>query len=648
MLTAILTMEDSHHFPADATHEKTTEQFTATDSVLNVELGDHDAQLLDAALDITFDTDLSPILEPFADATVAMSPLKMQRRHSKSPRIGRTTSSPLRRTSTVATPRQANRTGEETALLKRPRTRSSSWMEQEQNTFFSMFKVKWPCTPEAEPVPPFSSLLLQRFDAISTKVRTKSVMEVRQFYTTVMQNISGLLDVVDNDIDLTNPDQVRIAVWCWSKLMADKKHYEEFKALGSQTISMKSNLANVLLQSIIRSRRQMLKAKSDNSASNSKVPPPGLTSISAWVSRSNLSSFFAKGDVPVQGASKVQIHHPMVRKKHSDSQGKPSMVSRARISSVTENAKKVLSLPTAQQSNGESPARVTLKRKRSSSIDRSPAAGSAKKNRHTEVEAIAFTSPIPTDKRSRSRTRNGIAFHTPQQSRKKIYIKMRMVPRDKQTKADMVRCGCRPKVELKLSSTKKISEITDHMSEKWVKVRSVLPKGAALCFFQKNGSDKWSKEDSNVTCFDIWKQCGKQNSGENVVEVSYLWKAPEKWTKSANPSDDENVQSQDLMPLQAPPGLFDQEVSAATNQALSSGDESETAQLSPARGLQEFGEKVAFDRSITAEAKEEAVALEALINDNGDEDLGEEYSPTTGRLRRRIKPVLVSKEEFNI
>ncbi|KAK1947945.1 hypothetical protein P3T76_000235 [Phytophthora citrophthora] len=113
------------------------------------------------------------------------------------------------------------------SVMNRPRTRSSSWHEQEQNTFFTMFKVKWPPTPKDEPVPPFSSLLLQRFDAISTKVRTKSVMEVRQFYTTVMQNISMLLEVVENDIDLTNPDQVRIAVWCWSKLMADKKHYEE-------------------------------------------------------------------------------------------------------------------------------------------------------------------------------------------------------------------------------------------------------------------------------------------------------------------------------------------------------------------------------------------------------------------------------------
>lgn len=409
---------------------------------------------------------------------------------------------------------------------------------------------------------------------------------------------------------------------------------------------MKTKLANVLLQSIIRSRRQMLKAKSESSTLNSNAPAPGLTSISAWISRSNLSSFFARGNGPAPEASTVQIHHPMVRKKHSASQGQVALMPRASSPSVTETAKKVLSLSTVRQPSGESSGGATLKRKRSVSTDRSPAAGSTKKSHRAEVEAATFTSPPPTDKRSRSRTRNDVAFHTPQQfSRKKIYIKMRMVPRDKQTKADVVRCGCRPKVELKLSSTKKISEITAHMSKKWAKVRPLLPKGAVLCFFQKNGTDKWSKEDSNVTCFDIWKLCGKQTNGENVVEVSYLWRMPEKTT---DPSDNENVQVQDVMPLGAPPGFFEQEVSAATKQALSSDDESETAQLSPARGLQEFGEKVAFDRSITAEAKEEAAALEALISDSGGEDLDEEFSPTTGRLRRRIKPVLVSKEEFNI
>uniref|UniRef100_H3GH84 Uncharacterized protein n=1 Tax=Phytophthora ramorum TaxID=164328 RepID=H3GH84_PHYRM len=571
-----------------STTQKVAAQSPAAESVLSAALGDHDTQLLDVALDFPFDTELSPILEPFAEATVAMSPMQMQRRQSKSPR------------------------------------------------------GKWPPTSESEPVPPFSSLLLQRFDAISTKVRTKSVMEVRQFYTTVMQHISEMLEVVDNDIDLTNPDQVRIAVWCWKKLMADKNHHEEFQALGSQPASVKNRLANVLLQSIIRSRRQMLKAKSDhmyNSAPNSTDKPTaaGLTSISAWVSRSNLSSFFAKGSIPVPEVSTVQIHHPMVRKKHPAPQDQVALMPPASSPSVTENATQVLSV---QQPIAGVPEGALRKRKRGASpMTEFPP---EKKSRSSEIEAATFTSPPPTDKRSRSRPRDGVTFHTPQQfSRKKIYIKMRMVPRDKQTKSDVVSCGCRPKVELKLSSTKKISEITAHMTKKWAKVHSLLPKGAVLCFFQKNGTDNWSK-DLDVTCFDIWKHCGKQTNGENVVDVSYVWQVPE---QTVSPVDDENVQVQDLMPAAA---LFRQDVPAATKPILISGDESEMEQLSPAHGLQEYGAQVAFDRSVTAKAKEEAAALAELTTDSGDEGLGEEFSPTTGRLRRRIQPVLVSKEEFDI
>ncbi|KAH7479436.1 uncharacterized protein KRP23_6227 [Phytophthora ramorum] len=633
-----------------STTQKVAAQSPAAESVLSAALGDHDTQLLDVALDFPFDTELSPILEPFAEATVAMSPMQMQRRQSKSPRVHGTTSSPLRRAPTVTTPRQvirleSDKAAEKTTPLtvnKRPRTRSSSWQEQEQNTFFTMFKGKWPPTSESEPVPPFSSLLLQRFDAISTKVRTKSVMEVRQFYTTVMQHISEMLEVVDNDIDLTNPDQVRIAVWCWKKLMADKNHHEEFQALGSQPASVKNRLANVLLQSIIRSRRQMLKAKSDhmyNSAPNSTDKPTaaGLTSISAWVSRSNLSSFFAKGSIPVPEVSTVQIHHPMVRKKHPAPQDQVALMPPASSPSVTENATQVLSV---QQPIAGVPEGALRKRKRGASpMTEFPP---EKKSRSSEIEAATFTSPPPTDKRSRSRPRDGVTFHTPQQfSRKKIYIKMRMVPRDKQTKSDVVSCGCRPKVELKLSSTKKISEITAHMTKKWAKVHSLLPKGAVLCFFQKNGTDNWSK-DLDVTCFDIWKHCGKQTNGENVVDVSYVWQVPE---QTVSPVDDENVQVQNLMPAAA---LFRQDVPAATKPILISGDESEMEQLSPAHGLQEYGAQVAFDRSVTAKAKEEAAALAELTTDSGDEGLGEEFSPTTGRLRRRIQPVLVSKEEFDI
>ncbi|CAH0517853.1 unnamed protein product [Peronospora belbahrii] len=567
-------------------------------SMLSTEFGDYDSHLLDAALDLPMDTELSPILESFAETAVAMNP------------------------------------------IKRPRTRSSLWQEQEQSTFYALFKVKWPPIPEGKPLPPFSSLLLQRFDVISTKIRTKSVMEVRQFYTTVMQNIYEMLAVVDNDVDLTNPDQVRIAVWCWSKLMADKKHREQFQSFSSKPASAKVKLANVLLQSIIRSRRQMLKAKSEKSTLSSNALAPGLTSISAWVSRSNLSSFFSKKDVPCLEVSTAKIHHPMVRKKHFALHREVAEASSASAVSVYENAKKVLSLPALQHIRGESPRGATLKRTRSVFQDRCLSV----KSRRPEIGAASLSSPPQMKKSSRLCTRNGAVFHTPQHSsRRKVCIKMRMVPRDKRTKIDLVRCGCRPKVELKLSSTKKISEITEHMSRKWAKVRPLLPKEAVLCFFQKSGTYKWSKEGSNVTCFDIWKLSGKQINGEKVVDVSYVWLVPEKMSIF---TDNEYVQAQNSMCLPTPSGLCSKEMCSSAKQLPSSSEENEARQLLSTRDLQEISEEVAFDPSITA-GTEEAFAFE-VVNSDRCPDLCEKFSVATGRLRRRIKPVLVSKEEFNI
>ena len=220
--------------PHAAAVEKSSDQSLVLESGLTMELDDLDTQLLDAALDLSFDTELSPILEPFAATPAATSLLKKPRRRSKNAHaLCQTTSSSVKRNAMDTAIQQVSKlesssTRKETAVTTaRPRTRSSSWQQHEQNTFFALFKLKWPPARQGERVPSFSSLLLQRFDAISTKIRTKNVMEVRQFYTTVMQNIATMLHSVDNDVDLTNPDQVRIALWCWSKLIADKKYRDE-------------------------------------------------------------------------------------------------------------------------------------------------------------------------------------------------------------------------------------------------------------------------------------------------------------------------------------------------------------------------------------------------------------------------------------
>ncbi|CAI5741338.1 unnamed protein product [Hyaloperonospora brassicae] len=631
--------------PHTAAVEKPSEQSLVLESGLTMELDDLDTQLLDAALELSFDTELSPILEPFAATSAATSLLKKPRRRSKNAHaLCQTTSSSVKQNAMDAATQQvskleSSKTRKETAVTTaRPRTRSSSWQQHEQNTFFALFKLKWPPTRQGERAPSFSSLLLQRFDAISTKIRTKNVMEVRQFYTTVMQNIATMLRSVDNDVDLTNPDQVRIALWCWSKLIADKKYCDEFLAFDSATVLVQTNLANVLLQSIIRSRRQMLKAKSEKSTLTSDAPAPGQQpSISAWVSRSNLSSYAAGADDTAPPSSSVQIHYPMVRKKHSASLDQVASLACASSASIPQNGQEVRSLPTMRQASSESAGGSTLKRKRSVSMTCSPVI----RKRRDVVKATAFTSPSPVDKRSRSRMQSEVAFHTPRQlSQKKMYMKMRMVPQDKRTKAHVVRGGYRPKVELKLSSTKRISEITAHMSKKWAKVRPWLPKEAVLCFFEKKGVGKWSKEDPDVTCFDIWKRSGKRTNDENVVDVSYVWMVPE-----TDVGEDGYTPVHELVTLEAPPELFEVAVSATSNQGVSSSDESDIVHFYSTCGLPEFGDEV---HQIAAEGEEEALNPGALAKDSCDKDRSKKLMSTSGRSRRRIKPVLVSKEEFDI
>jgi len=129
-------------------------------------------------------------------------------------------------TPTRRSPRKKAAAASSIASPLRRRQRSAAtplplkWSDNEQNSFFSLFKAKWPPSMNGQPQKAFGSLLLQRFDQISTKVKTKSVIEVRQFYNAVLQNVVALLQNVEHDIDLTNPDEIRIAVWCWSKLLA--------------------------------------------------------------------------------------------------------------------------------------------------------------------------------------------------------------------------------------------------------------------------------------------------------------------------------------------------------------------------------------------------------------------------------------------
>ncbi|KAF1332084.1 hypothetical protein FI667_g3820, partial [Globisporangium splendens] len=560
---------------------------------------------------------------------------------------------------------------------------STTWTEHEQNAFFSTFKNKWPSVDKDSS---FSTLLLQRFDAISKKIKTKNVIEVRLFYTIVLSNITGLLKELENDIDLTNPDEVRIAVWCWSKLLTDDSHKKDFQNVATADPAIKKRLSHVLLQSIIRSRRQMLKAKSlANFTCNSapsylamkhaeqhlararEAPRPSVFSLSApapSVARSTAAAQSA------DAAEKVVVHHPMVRKK------------RALAAPAVDNAVAKLVPPPHAVQPQQSAAMVgnafvmhAPKRKRveslsgagvgSTIVDETP---SKAKRQHVEL----FVSPAPTSGFSQQLHREHLYSQTPQpqSSKKKMYIKMRIVPMDNVTKTHVASSGCNPKVELKLTSTKKISEVAQHMAKKWKHVRELVPANARLHFYDKQrdatlqeeadvSAGSWSAYDRSVTCLDIWKRCGTQLKNENVVVVYYAWS-----TETPSWVLEKQHESENL--VRSPGSLFAEEISfadlgedssAASSSSSSSSSKTKSrskgrsASPSPARGLQQFGESMAFHGELLAcedkKRSDPACPLAALLDENDDDNFVG-CSPNTQRLRRRITPMLVAKEEFDL
>lgn len=269
----------------------------------------------------------------------------------------------------------------------------------------------------------------------------------------------------------------------------------------------------------------------------------------------------------------------------------------------------------------------------------------------------------------------------PRSSKKKMFIKMRMVPLDEHVKAHVARAGCNPKVELKLTATKKVSEVAQHMAAKWAHVRAFVPANAQLLFHEQqqlktvgsSDSDSvdervgcWSESDRTVTCFDIWKRGGKQVKNENVVVVYYSWGEP--------------ATARSFQDKQAPPTATPDAVARSPGRLFA--DEMRHANVSAAGatsttcGLQQFGERLAFHRSEFIDAHDDghssvcdktttattttattattagvACPLEALLDENDDDDNGAamvESSPYTRRLRRRITPVLVPTQEFDL
>jgi hypothetical protein len=438
-----------------------------------------------------------------------------------------------------------------------------------------------------------------------------------------------------------------------------------FQSTAAMDESVKTRVAHSLHQSIVRSRRQMLKAKSTELVTGSSHRA-ALTSISTWMNRSSANAFSTtplnpvinqRGDSGSKSETAV-IHHPVVRRKNSSTPIRAPSPSMERESSVASPAQVLL-----RQFGTPKQAKKTKRSLDEPATDAATTPMMKKRRMPNTGTDPDFMSPpqAALSGRAAAATNREIAFQTPQElSRKKMYIKMRMVPMDSQTKAQVTESGCRHKVELKLSSSKRMSEVAKHMETKWSKVRDSVADNLVLHFFQK-GHDfakglagSWTGTDVGVTCLDIWKQCGRQVSGENVVEVSYGWVLPslsavsvaqrksslKKTSKLARSSGD-LFGSELLLSQDEKTGVLDASpLSAASTPNFAHEVLLQDDLLSPGRGLQAFGEHLSFERDPSDH--------EAPLGGDLSDAYSDPSSPLSGRPRRRIMPVLVPHEEFDL
>ncbi|KAF0684216.1 Aste57867_23802 [Aphanomyces stellatus] len=108
---------------------------------------------------------------------------------------------------------------------------------------------------------------------------------------------------------------------------------------------------------------------------------------------------------------------------------------------------------------------------------------------------------------------------------KKKPIKVRFVPIDKATQTLVAQIGARPKVELKMNGSKRISDVCAHMMTKWAAVQDLV--GPDACFRVVPLGDRlhpgWGADDISVTCLDIFHQCLRQPMDDDTVTLEYRW-----------------------------------------------------------------------------------------------------------------------------
>lgn len=139
----------------------------------------------------------------------------------------------------------------------------------------------------------------------------------------------------------------------------------------------------------------------------------------------------------------------------------------------------------------------------------------------------------------RGRLKHGEAFadQNEDSSKQKMAIKIRMIPLDDTTKRTVAKCGLNPKVELKVSSTKRILHVLRHMQKKWDIIQSTYSNlaGSSLCFYpesERHGIEKGAKDikiDQNSTigrtwtCLQLWGKWGEADRRDNIIQLLYVW-----------------------------------------------------------------------------------------------------------------------------
>ncbi|OQR83971.1 hypothetical protein ACHHYP_14081 [Achlya hypogyna] len=327
--------------------------------------------------------------------------------------------------SMAASPQSAGATDAES-----PSRDWGGWCWADQRVFFQTMKAKWVAHDALE----------KRWEQLAKKIASKTRAQIEAFYADMVKHVSSLLMHGQVAMDANQPDEVRLALICWYRLVASSSITSTDFANPVHKRAIVARLATAFL----KSRKQMIAAKSVKKTKEALLvaTPP--------------------------------VHHPIVRKKRA--------------------------LPEAQV--------APQKRPRPASPIR---------------EFSPASSPEPV--RPAATVASPFADVTP--SKNKRQIKVRFVPIDKRTQALVSQTGAMPKVELKMSSSKRISDVCEHMMKKWTAVQPLLPVGSTLRVVPLGDRlhPGWGSHDISVTCLDIFNHCQKYQTDQLVdtVTLEYRW-----------------------------------------------------------------------------------------------------------------------------